>query len=152
VHRLKRGLLALFLVLGMMVQSGSAEATVQTGLGEAIVIGVAVVGVGAVLNLTSIVASSVYLGMKKRSALGWQVFGHTVGGLTLGVALVYAARSPTTDLFAVVGIGATTLTLSILAGTLNKPKTKPAVALSPVLIQDMQGHVTPGLGLSVLAF
>ena len=152
MHHLKIWASVMSLVVGLTIQSGSAEATVQVGLGYAIVTSAAVVGVGAALNLTSFLASSVYLGMKKRSSLAWQSFSYTVAGLTLGVGVVYGIAGESAAVGGVVAVGVTTLTLSILAGTLNKPKKKPAVVFSPVLIRDMQGQITPGLGLSVLAF
>ena len=151
VRRLKILAVSVLLSVGLMAHPGTAQAS-EVGVGEAILIGVTVIGVVGALNLTSIVASSVYLGMKKHSPLGWQIFGYGIGGITLGVGVAYAAGSGSADLWAIAGIGATTLTLSILAGTLNKAKKKPAVALSPVLIRDMQGQIRPGLGLSVLAF
>jgi hypothetical protein len=155
-------LVVLVFVTGFVSHSGTAHAEAgEMSEGDVIAeiaVGtlgaIAVLGITAVaaINLVSIVPSAIYLGNKKRSPIGWQVYGYLVGGLTFGLGLASALNQSTSWSWSLVGIGATTLTLNILAGTLNKPTTKPAVALAPVLIQDMRGHVTPGLGLSVLAF
>ena len=111
-------------------------------------------GAGGVLNITSIVANSVYLGEKKHLSTSWQALGYTVGGITTGFGLFFVIGGGIGDplFLSVLVLGATTLTTRVLAGTRNKPKDKPSVAFSPILLRDVEGGLTPGVGLSLMSF
>ena len=143
------------LSLGVLVQSKPAQAGDGLGSGLAIVLGI--YGGVAAANATSIAASSVYLGMERPSPVGWQVYSYAVGGLTFGAGLFFgitAAAHGYEDPMAwiVAGVGATTLTMSILAATLNRKKTLPSVTVAPILLRDVEGGLAPGVGLSVMSF
>ena len=145
-------LFSLSLCCAVVATPKPAQATDGHHTGDIFAAIILTVGGGAALNLTSIVASSVYLGKGKHSPLGWQIFSYTVGGLTAGIGIAGLASEDLEMGSAVLAVGATTLTLSILAATMNKPKKKPSVAFAPVLLRDVEGGLAPGVGFSLMAF
>ena len=75
---------SLSLCCAVVATPKQAEASKVPGIAYAFYIG------GAALNLTSMVASSYYLGTKKNTPIGWDIFSYTVGGLTFGTGLAMA--------------------------------------------------------------
>ena len=145
------------LILAVMAQSKPVQANEGHGLAAAIVPALVLTTGAAALNITSIVASSIYLGKKKHSPLGWQILSYSAGGLTLGTGLFFGIGSAVNGYidaaaWITVGVGAATLTLGILAATLNRKKTLPPVVLVPVLLRDMEGRLAPGIGLTLTSF
>ncbi len=151
IKRLKTLILCIVLCVAVTAQPQQAKAEVDP-YGDVFATIFLVLGAGSALNLTSIIASSYYLGSKKYSPLGWQIFSYTVGGLTFGtgVALMASDSVEVGGVFA--AVGATTLTLSILAAVLNKPKKQPSVVFSPILLRDVEGGLAPGVGFSLMSF
>ena len=148
---LPRKLSALLIALTMAfaVTATPQKAEASAVLGEiylAVVIGGSVV---AGLELASIISSSVYLGMKKRQGIGWTITGSVADGLTILLGLGMMGSPEAGSIF--LGIGALSLTLTILAATRNKPQ-KAALTLSPMLMRDTGGNIAPGLGVSLLSF
>ena len=147
-------LLGLTLSTGLMSTNNKAHASSGMGDVMAIALGTAILVGGA--NLTTIISSSVYLAKEKEAPLGWQIFNYTISGLTFGTGTVMTVASAVNGYsdavgLTMLGVGATGLTLAILSATLNKGKT-PDVAISPILLRDVEGNLTPGVGLSLGSF
>jgi hypothetical protein len=151
IQTLKTILFASVLTLGLIGQPQEAAANHDST--DILVVGLVSSATLLVLDVVSVIPSSIYLAEKKHSPLGWQVFGYASSGLTLGVGVTLAATGPSSWSvpWILIGSGAVTLTMAILAGTLNRSK-EPTVALSPILLQDVSGNLTLGVGLSLLSF
>jgi hypothetical protein len=147
---LKMFLFAMILTLGLVGQPQEAAANHEDNG----ILAVALLSSASllVLDVVSIIPSSIYLAKKKHSPLAWQIFGYAASGLTIGLGVTFAAITPDWSVpWILIGSGAVTLTMAILAGRLNRPK-KPTVTWSPILLQDVSGSLTPGVGLSLLSF
>ena len=151
IKHIKTFLFCVALCAAMTTAPKQVQAS-DTHMGDIFAAVILTVGGAAAMNLTSIVASSVYLGKGKHSPLGWQIFSYTVGGFTVGTGIAVLAGEDLEVGSTILAIGATTLTLSILAATRNKPKKKPSVAFAPVLLRDLEGGLAPGVGFSLLSF
>ena len=139
-------IVATVVVFGLLGEPQEAaakhEGTVMAGISAGIL----------AINLVSIGSSSLHLSGKKHLPLGWQIYGGVTSGLTLAFGGILVIPNPTFWVaWTAIGVGAITMTLTILASTRNRPK-KPTVTLSPILLKDVSGSLTPGVGLSLLSF
>ncbi len=108
-------------------------------------------GLSSPLWLTTQIAPIVYLAKKKHMPTGWQIAGYINAGLQLSYSALEFAYGEATGGAIFLAIGATTLTLNLLAAKLNKSKPK-TVAFTPILLKDSGGNLAPGVGFSLLSF